>query len=347
MYQKLKELNLREGLYTQSMDNETLRQVILKHGQAIIDLFQTSDQFSQIEYLAEGEENYIYKILGQKDVYVARVLKPDNVRTRQDYDFEFAFQNYLRSHGVPIPKDYPYLNGETHAMFVLGDARMQITLHEFVVGKTVVAPNILQIQAAGALLGKLHSLATMFNISYDRLKHSDSLSWLDDIYDAGSISNNLAREAYALYQKHSSYIKANLSELSRVPLHNDIHFGNLLFDGNRLVAVLDFDESHKHYAPLELGWSIGQICNIGDVESLKPNLKVFQQSYSNQHKLSDLEWSVAQSALVAETSRKFLEHSSDQTLRRKFQNIYDLLNVGGLSPMRTRTTLTDEVRSPK
>lgn len=309
-------------LYTQVMDNTTFRQTILENRKTIFDLFKTNDRLDRIEYLAEGDDNYIYKIWGKQAIYALRILKPTNKRIKQDYDFEFAFQNYLRRHAIPIPMPYLCKNNQPYATLDVGGAQLQLTLYEFVTGQTVTDPSVAQVQAVGTLLGKLHRLAATCHISYDRLEHVDALSWLEDASIKPTANDDLTQKAYVLYQEHAKYVKENLPAFTEVPLHNDIHFGNLLFDGDRIVAVLDFDESHKHYIPLELGWSTGKICNFGNLEDFKTNLKAFQKSYSqeyNEQVSSELEESVVNSALIAEVGRKFLKNPTDLMRGKDFK----------------------------
>lgn len=203
-------------------------------------------------------------------------------------------------------------------------------------GETVADPSITQVQAVGTLLGKLHRLAATCDIPYDRLEHIDALSWLDDPNAEPTTGDDLTSKAYELYQEHAQFIKENLPVFPKVPLHNDIHLGNLLFDGDRIVAVLDFDESHKHYIPLELGWSTGKICNFGGLDNFKANLEVFRRAYADERKddaLSELGKSVAMSALVAEVGRKFLKNPTDAHERRRFQNVLDLVNSSDSSSL--------------
>ena len=329
------------NLYTNAMNSEQFQDLIPKEGQAIFELFATNDDFDTIKYLAEGEENYIYKISGEKAIYVARILKPGNIRTELDYRFEFEFQDYLRKNNIPIPKHYPTVSNELYATYTLSGQRTQITLHDFVQGNIVTEPSTKHIEAAAKLLGDMHRLAQRVDLSYDRLEDIDALSWLNDITKTPA-SGELEHRAAALYRDYGSYIKDNLKKLKKVPLHNDIHFGNLLFNKTSLVAALDFDESHKHYIPLELGWSMGQICNFGDFESFKDNLAIFKKTYDSQYQLSELEESLVEATLITETSRKFLKNLTNPNMTQQFSNVLEWEKTKHLPAARTLTTSTDE-----
>jgi Ser/Thr protein kinase RdoA (MazF antagonist) len=313
------------------MNDDLLRTSILSSGKIILGLFAVNDTYHNIEYLTEGEENYIYKISGERALYVARILKPGNTRAEVDYRFEFEFQDYLRTHDVPAPRQYLTTTNTFYATHKLGGATLQITLHDFVDGNVVTKPSPRQVKAVAELLGKMHSLAHNFTPPYDRLEHLDAFAWLDDTMQTPR-SGMLAEKAFALYAQYGDVIKSNLVKLNRLPLHNDIHFGNLLFKTDQLVAVLDFDESHMHYISLELGWSTGQICNLGDFASFKKNLAVFQKYYLAQYQLTELERVVSTSALIAETSRKFLKQPNDPVVAKKFKNILETLDMGILQP---------------
>lgn len=302
------------------MNDQLLRNRILESGKVIFGLFATEDTFLNISYLAEGEENLIFKIAGKKGVYAARILKPGTVRTETDYHFESEYVDYLRAHQIPVPRHYKTIENDLYAVYELGNNALQITLHDFIDGDTVTAPNAHQIEVVGTLLGRLHKLAHGFNPAYDALEHTDALGWINDVVKTPE-SSALAEDAFSLYTRYGKFIQNNIHHLKKFPLHNDIHFGNLLFQGNKLVAILDFNEAHKHYIPLELGWSMGQVCNFGGLDDFKINLGIFKKAYLGQYQLTELEDSMTISALVAETCRKVLKHPSDPIAIQRFNNI--------------------------
>ncbi len=91
-----------------------------------------------------------------------------------------------------------------------------------------------------------------------------------------------------LERKKLEITSAFHSDLPRGLVHGDIFYDNVLFNGNRLAAIIDFEEASDYYLIFDLGMcAVGTCTDKGRI--LLPKVKALVSGYQNRRKLSDLE----------------------------------------------------------
>lgn len=181
------------------------------------------------------------------------LLKRRRPTAGADSEFGAEIQAALAERGFRVPAVRRDLEGRSIA--IVDGAAWELV--EFVEGdrypRTAAAA-----AGAGAMLASLHRvLASMRSPQPRRASFHDSplvrrtLEGIAEDAAAALDTERLRRvQAFAYrYERAASQVRAVWDELPRSLLHGDFHPGNLLFDGERVAAVLDW-EAVREDAPL-------------------------------------------------------------------------------------------------
>jgi len=194
-----------------------------------------------------------------------------------DIDYELALLRRLQGLGWPVtaPVEKPIqCGGRTWCLFTLlsGVCRSLVNSAE-------------EKRARGRLLAELHDATAGFAEMGQRsgFGRSDEL-----IYDPALLSSIRAYEhlypteghvmRWHLDQAQAAFACINVETAETIVLHSDFTQWNLLFEGERLTGILDFEATHMNYrvADFALSWR-GKHDEVID-------------GYQEVHRLTDLDW---------------------------------------------------------
>jgi Ser/Thr protein kinase RdoA (MazF antagonist) len=181
-------------------------------------------------------------------------------------------------------------------------------------------------RAKGALLARLHR--DMASSPMREQREGFGRIWELDLLTAGTPHTTFNDMLRAFGQEHRDLASAvrsqryrSLRELSRlgygdepdVFVHADFHNDNLRFDGNRLTAVLDFDEVHRDARVVDLACSIVNDCAEppADVATDARAAAAFVAGYATESPLM-----AAESRLILPSMRAYHVWLLAYTLRR-------------------------------
>jgi homoserine kinase type II len=193
------------------------------------------------------DENWII------DTYRGRYfLKRRHPRRRQSSDLvkaQHELIRWLHQAGFPAPVLVPTDTGET--FLILGEELFEI--EEFVEGQPYDHNRPAHLRAAARTLGIFHTLVTGFapNALCSRKDLYHPLytnAILDNMLEAWQIDDAVGETSVVQQIRDLvaslSAIFASHEELPHRIIHGDYHAGNLLFDGDRIVAVVDYDKTN-------------------------------------------------------------------------------------------------------
>jgi Ser/Thr protein kinase RdoA (MazF antagonist) len=208
--------------------------------------------------ITKGEENQNFHIAAGRNAYVLRVYSSQHattgLRKNADIEFELDFIDLLRSQGVPTPRVIRTLDDLRIDAIRIDHQTRYTVLFEFVAGEEAVSYNP----------QKARSVAeTLLNIRKSRLGRPFGAirKWPGNIVELSLKfyqDNRCALEAHqgvldGLYHNAAAeYAHIQGWALPTGIIHGDIKLDNLLFDGNRVKAVLDFDDYRESYLLEEL-----------------------------------------------------------------------------------------------
>ncbi len=177
------------------------------------------------------------------------VLRYYETRSRESVLFESDVLAFLTAHHYPCPNQVQ----NTHGTYVGEYGGKPYVLFEFVDGQAIEHPSLHQWQQLVQKAAELQKLTQGFYSPYIHYRWN---------YDP-ALCRRLAQEAAERINTPSARAKnvwvarelATLDLPAAVPkgiCHCDFHFSNVLFAGDRLVAVLDFDDANVTFLSFDL-----------------------------------------------------------------------------------------------
>jgi len=177
--------------------------------------------------------------------------RPDLIRAQHD------LMEWLRRAGFPTPTIVPTVSGET---FLVLDGEFY-EIHEYIEGEPYDHDRPAHLEEAAVTLGRYHTYAQGFapqalrNLGalYSPAILSSTLTGLSEAWeldrdpDLAQIAGQL--EAHAL---DLAACLAGHGALSHLVIHGDYYGGNLLFDGDRIIGVVDYDKARWQPRVVEL-----------------------------------------------------------------------------------------------
>ena len=169
---------------------------------------------------------------------------------------EYELLKVLHASGVAVPE--PFVSVETAAeigtSFLLLEAVSGRT-----VGEAVFPPSTVeQTLDAARALARVHmvrtgDVAAMPSVGRTTRPHSELLA---DVETLETLWSEHARSPSATIEAVFSWMKAHAPEIreTRCLVHGDYNFHNLLYEGDRLTAVLDWELTHIGHPGEDLGY---------------------------------------------------------------------------------------------
>jgi len=232
--------------------------------------------------LLPGGKSQHYHVVTPRGAYVVR--RSYRSKTWEALRFEHELMAYLRRHGFPVPEVVPCVNGDTA---VAVDGRLY-RVTAFVKGSGYQAGNVAQLQEVARALAAYHRLAASFRPSSSpppreslneglrgRLAALPSVEGLADLPGARGEADPQVRPLlqslpYALAASAAvlGHLDRLYPSLPRLTIHAGCRRGSVLFTGDRLLAVLDFDSAHDEARVLDLAVALHDFAKVyGDPAS--------------------------------------------------------------------------------
>ncbi len=176
--------------------------------------------------------------------------------------------HHLASHGFPAPAPLLTKAGSTIAT-INGE---HYALYPYVIGRAMVRGDSRQLAVAGATLGDYHRIMAGYPRRMSRSEEpfpnrfQDQLDlFMENVESLNGQPAALGIEASLDYFKDSlldievSLLRLPYDNLPKLTIHGDYRRQNILFQGDRLAAVIDFHRSRLEARPLDLAIALGDI----------------------------------------------------------------------------------------
>ena len=210
---------------------------------------------SSYEVIDRGIENTSLYIQTQDKKYVLRVHRQG--KRDENISFQLAFQNYLRKHGIPIPRIYSNTDGKELTIIEIDGLRWQVILMECAEGENYTkhyAPEL--IHDLASTQAKMHLLG----IEYAKKMQGSEKIWtelVDGLAERIQDTPEHTPEIIGFIERtRSFYYKLN----PKLPhgwnqLDLDLE-GNVLVKDNKASAILDFNDLDYSPCAVCLGYSL-------------------------------------------------------------------------------------------
>lgn len=246
------------------------------------------DNTGTLTRLAGGEKNRVYKI-SSLDL-VVRVYQP--TAPLDGIVFEHKLMAILSEQMECVVKPLCYEPDKT--FFYWGEH--PVSIEPFIYGEKPTRKNCEDIEfcyKAGKILGQLHKIATE---NADRLPSLSSRipivqmnPFYNQFYDWDIACKWLSTTKFA---KELPYIKSQLEDLSSfikeqkdmlfVPIHGDYYKGNLLWNGENIIGIIDFDDTRNEWAEYEIARTLWEFTrNYNSIELDQARQEAYLNGYSS------------------------------------------------------------------
>jgi homoserine kinase type II len=228
--------------YVQLREDE-IREVLSKYG---VDLIA-------FHPIAGGASNTNFLIEAHQGKYILTVFEIERHRVR----YLSKLLNLLERHKFPTSRVLPSSNGN-EIIFVRGQA---VLLKKFIGGQVIRDLDKDMISQVGTAIAELHSVSSP---DYLPKQHAYGKQYLPEIFDQGidpDYENWLAQRHEVLMKEMSAGLPCGL-------IHGDVFFDNVLFEGNKLKAIIDFEEVCHYYLVFDLGMAALGLCTHDSIVNL-------------------------------------------------------------------------------
>jgi Ser/Thr protein kinase RdoA (MazF antagonist) len=271
---------------------------------------------------------------GDRD-FVIKMLRPGRPAAR--LRFALQFQDELQGAGVPCPGLLRTPDGDLGAM-VRGNTyfvQRWCTGHRFTVDSATSAERTERRRQVGQLIGAMHAAASttfaaaspMGNIRTPRddilgfARIDGGLPWprlgalgravwfrLKENGDFGrEVQEVIPRLIAARERLQACGMASDPRTQELIPVHGDIHFENILFDGHRLSAIVDFDSAMVASRALDVGIAMAVICEQREDEAAF--LAGYEAGYGRARPDADVLRAGVQLRLVRSLSYQIIEYT--------------------------------------
>jgi homoserine kinase type II len=176
-------------------------------------------------------------------------------------------------------------------------------------GEVCHIPTVEQCAQMGAELARFHLAGSDFMLNRD---NPCGLNWMR----AGaarlesSISNS---DQQLLHEEIRHYAQYSLAQLPRGTLHADLFHDNVLFDGERLSGIIDFDYACDDALIYDLCVTINAWCILDDGRIDAPRMDALLQAYHRFRPLLDAERGALPAVLRITAARFWVSRLLDRT----------------------------------
>jgi len=219
------------------------------------------------------------------------IIRRTNNRDLSEVSSQIDFVKYLSGKGFPVPSvigDMPFAG-------LLGT----YVVWEFVEGDVSDYPNGLQgedLTASAKLLGNLHLLADEYGVkkSHPSATHLDVgrqlnvISEVENLISARDEHDDVDISVASALQKKKEkllYVAANpsaneaVANIPQTMIHGDYHGANLVFEGNNIKALIDWEESMYWSRLAEVQASIVMNCKENITEHFNTSIDLVRARY--------------------------------------------------------------------
>jgi homoserine kinase type II len=282
--------------YVQLREDE-IREVTSKYG---LDLFA----YHPIE---EGAANTSFLIETHQGQYILTVFELELQRVQN----LSKLLQLMEKNKFPTSRILPTSN-ENESILVQGHA---VLLKHFIGGQVVRDLDEDMISQVGAAIAELHTFSCP---NYLPRQHPYGKQTFPALFDQGI---DPEYEKW-LAQRYEVLMKGMSTGLPRGLIHGDVFFDNVLFDGSKLKAIIDFEEACNYYLVCDLGMAVLGLCTLDSKVNL-PKARALIDGYQQTRKLEAEERETLQLsveyAAIATSSWRFWKYNIDTPIAEKSQ----------------------------
>jgi homoserine kinase type II len=288
-----------------------------------------------------GSVNSNYILETAKGKFLLRI---DEVKSENELKREIDLLTFLRKHAFPCPHPIQDRMGRLYRAL----SNRCVSLFKYQEGRVLVAERLkpTQLESIGRALGELHVVGKAYKKGID---NRFSFERIADLYiNVRSRLPNYFRKICRTLDDEVDYLTRYLEgKLPKGVIHGDLFCDNVLFRGDRLTAVLDFEAACRGKFIFDIATAVNALCFVAGGYSLDRFRSVLQ-GYESVRTLSLAEWDAFPNELRFSSLRFTVTRLHDFFLNpvngharvdKDFGEFFDRLRVlrrereGGMEPL--------------
>ena len=279
--------------------------------------------------IANGSVNSNYLLETPRGKHLLRI---DEVKGELDVKRELDLLVFLRKQGFPCPQPVADRKGR-HYRDLGGKC---LSVYRYIDGKVIDVERLTteRLEQVGRLLAELHTFGKQYKkgienrFSYDRVA---------EIY--AGVRDRLPpyfKRIVRTLDDEVDYLRHYLdTKLPRGIIHGDLFHDNLLFKGEKLVAMLDFEAAARGRYVFDLATAVNALCFANELYDLK-RFEALVAGYESLRPLSLAEWDAFPNELRLSALRftvtrlqTFFLHPVEEGTRveKDFREFYERLRI--------------------
>ncbi len=279
--------------------------------------------------IPEGSVNSNFLLEAARGRFLVRI---DEVKTESELRREMDLLSFLRKHSFPCPHPLQDRLGRFYRDYESKCA----SLFRFYDGR-VVSPEKMkpaQLEAVGRTLGELHVVGKGYKKGIDNRFSFERIA--DLFLSVRDRLPNYFRKVARTLEDEIEYLTQYLeSKLPKGIIHGDIFADNLLFRGEKLVAILDFEAACRGKFIFDLATAVNALCYVDGFYSLD-RFRYLLGGYESVRTLSLAEWDAFPNELRYSSLRFTVTRLNDfflkpadglQRINKDFQEFFERLRV--------------------
>ncbi len=217
------------------------------------------------EYMEGGIGNSSYRLRTQQGHYVLTVLEISLARVTRLGQLLLLLAEYQ----FPTTRLLSPVRGGLATMYM----DKPVILKPYIAGQVCKDLDETMLGQIGAAMASLHQIPAP---DFLPDKHSYGRQIFPNV-----IGQNIKPEYEAWLAKQLAYINQHLPPgLPRGLIHGDLFYDNVLFEGEKLKAIIDFEDACRYYKVFDLGMGILGTCTAGtaiDLDKTRSLVNGYQQ----------------------------------------------------------------------
>ena len=267
------------------------------------------------KYIEEGSGNTNYLVETAQNHYILTIFEIEHIRAGNLSRLLFLLEKYE----FPTTRIRKLANGDVLTRY----QGKPTLLKPYIAGQVVKKLNEDMLSQVGLAMAGLHEIP---NPDYLPDQHAYGLETFPFVINKGI---NLEYENW-LGQKYDFLMETIPSGLPHGLIHGDVFYDNVLFDGNKFKALIDFEEACQYYKVFDLGMAVVGLCTEG-YKIILPKVRSLVKGYHTIRMLERAEKEILQLfieyAAIATSSWRYWKYNIDTPIAELSDKHWEMVNI--------------------
>lgn len=279
-----------------------------------------------------GLVNYNFLLVTEKGKFIVQFLGGEvNKYKKRTLNLQFKVLDYLKKESFPYNIPTPIKNNKGKIISKVNQKYFWV--YEYIEGEIIKSINLKQFKEIAKALAKYHNFVEDLELK-NNYNNSSEFDWLLKQYDELKSKIKPSNKTNKLFLDNADFFKNILIKLKNInwdkyklfPVHRDFGSNNILFKGDKIFGVIDFDDMQIAPPALDLVIAIKRShYRTGRFTDNKK--KIFLKEYQKFRKLSKAEKSLMNYCLIGDDIGAFLwmYKKMKKSINKKYDFMRDIV----------------------